>query len=176
LSDPKTTLNVLETERLALRKLTIDDAAFILDLLNEPSFLHFIGDKGVRTVEQARDYIRNGAIASYEQHGFGLFLAFIKDGGVPIGMCGLLKRENLDDVDIGFAFKPQFWLKGYAFEAAAAVMGYGRNTLGLKRIVAITNPDNTGSIRVLEKVGLKFERMIRLSEGAPEIKLFASEV
>lgn len=167
-------MNVLETDRLVVRKLTIDDAEFILGLLNEPSFLRFIGDKGVRTLADARDYILQGPMASYERHGFGLYLTVLKEGAIPIGMCGLLRRETLADVDIGFAFLPGFWSKGYALESAAAVKAYGLNTLGLKRIVAITNPDNEASIKLLGKLGLQFERMIKLSDDGPEIKLFGS--
>ena len=166
-------MNVLETDRLLLRQLTIDDAEFILELLNEPSFLHFIGDKGVRTLEDAREYILQGPIASYERHGFGLYLTALKEGAMPIGMCGLLKRESLADVDIGFAFLPRFWSKGYALESALAVKAYGLDILGLKRIVAITNPDNEASIRLLEKLGLKYERLVRMSEAGPEINLYA---
>ncbi len=167
-------MNVLETERLALRRLTEEDAGFILDLLNEPSFLQFIGDRGVRGVEAAREYLRNGPLASYERHGFGLFLTVLKAGGVPIGFCGLLRRDGLDDVDVGYALLPRYWSQGYASEAAAAVLAYGRETLGLQRIVAITATDNVRSIRVLEKLGLKFERLVRLAEGEPEISLFAT--
>ncbi len=168
-------MKVLETGRLTLRRLTPDDAAHILELLNEPSFLRFVGDKGVRTPDDARDYIANGPIASYEQHGFGLYLTLRKEDDVPIGICGLLKRDTLDDVDVGFAFLPEFWSKGYATESAAAVMDYGRSVLGLKRILAVTSPDNVKSIRVLEKQGFVFERMVRLSEDESEIKLFASD-
>src|SRR5437660_1495232 len=142
-------VNVLETDRLALRRMSMDDATFILQLLNEPSFLRFIGDKGVRTLDDARNYILNGPIASYERFGFGLHLTQLKANDIPIGICGLLKRETLKDVDLGFAFLPQFWRKGYAFESAAAVMAYGRNAFGLKRIVAITSPANEASIKVL---------------------------
>jgi RimJ/RimL family protein N-acetyltransferase len=99
----------------------------------------------------------------------------LKDDGVPIGICGLLKRESLEDVDIGFAFLPQFWRKGYAFESASEVMTHGRKVVGLKRIVAMTSPDNDASIKVLEKLGLRFERLIKLSEDEPEVKLFALE-
>jgi RimJ/RimL family protein N-acetyltransferase len=126
---------------LILRRLETGDAEFILALLNDPSFLRFIGDKGVRTVDDAREYISNGPLASYERFGFGLYLTERKDDGVPIGICGLLKREALKDVDVGFAFLPRFWSKGYAFESASAVMAYGRNVLGLS-IVAIISPDN----------------------------------
>jgi RimJ/RimL family protein N-acetyltransferase len=166
-------VNVLETDRLILRRFIIDDAEFILELLNEPSFLRFIGDKGVRTLADAREYILQGPVASYERHGFGLYLVAIREGAVPIGMCGLLKRESLPDVDIGFAFLPGFWSQGYALEAAAAVKADGLDRLGLKRIVAITNPDNSASIKLLEKIGLKYERLIKLSKDGPEIKLYA---
>lgn len=168
-------MNVLETDRLVLRRLTVDDAELILDLLNQPSFLRFIGDKGVRTLDDARNYISTGPMDSYERFGFGLYLAALKEDGVPIGTCGLLKRESLEDVDVGFAFLPQFWSKGYAFEAASAVVAYGRSVLGLERIVAITAPDNEGSIRVLEKIGLKFERMIRFPQDGAEVKLFGTQ-
>jgi len=169
-------VKALETARLILRWLSGEDAEFILRLLNEPSFVRFIGDKGVRTIDDARNYILRGPVDSYERFGFGLYLTELKDDGVPIGICGLLKRESLEDVDIGFAFLPQFWRKGYAFESASAVMTYGRKVVGLNRIVAITSPENDASIKVLEKLGLRFERMIKLSEDEPEIKLFASEV
>jgi RimJ/RimL family protein N-acetyltransferase len=166
---------VLETERLTLRRLEIGDAEFILGLLNDPSFLRFIGDKKVRTLDDAREYISSGPIASYERHGFGLYLTERREDGVPIGICGLLKRESLKDVDVGFAFLPRFWAKGYAFESASAVMAYARNVLGLSRVVAITSPDNDPSIRLLTKLGMKFESMVRLSEESPEVRLFATE-
>ncbi len=168
-------MKVLETGRLILRWLSVKDAKFILQLLNEPSFVRFIGDKSVRSIDDARDYILNGPVDSYERFGFGLYLTELKENGVPIGICGLLKRESLKDVDIGFAFLPEFWRKGYAFEAASAVMTYGRKVVGLNRIVAITSPENDASIRVLEKLGLRFERVIKLSEDEPAVKLFALE-
>lgn len=164
---------VIETARLILRRLTLDDAEFILGLLNEPSFLRNIGDKGVRNLDHARNYLLSGPIASYEKFGFGLYLVQLKDGHVPIGMCGLLKREALPDVDIGFSFLPQFWSKGYAFESASAVIAHGKREFGLERIVGLVKPGNQGSIRVLEKLGLKFEKMIRILEGETEDKLFA---
>jgi RimJ/RimL family protein N-acetyltransferase len=172
----QSTMVIIETERLILRKLTTDDAEFILNLLNQPSFIHYIGDRGVRTLEDARQYILKGAVASYERFGFGLYLTLLKESEVPIGICGLVKREMLKDVDVGFAFLPQYWSKGYAFESASAVLAYARNTLGIKRILGITTADNQGSIHVLEKIGLKFEQMVKLSEDEVELKLFASEV
>jgi RimJ/RimL family protein N-acetyltransferase len=168
-------LTILETERLILRRMTADDAEFIFKLVNEPSFIRFIGDKGVRIHADAVQYIQTGPVASYERFGFGLYLVELKEGLVPIGMCGLVKRDSLPDADIGFAFLPAFWSKGYAHEAASAVKAYGRDVLGINRLVAITDPDNESSIKLLEKIGLRFERLVRLSEGAPEIKLFASD-
>lgn len=163
---------VLETQRLVLRHLTIDDAPFILRLLNEPSFLQYIGDKNVRTLADAREYILTGPVASYEQNGFGVNLVELKEGGTPLGMCGLVKRPALSDPDIGFAFLPEYWNKGYALESAAAVLEHGQEVFHLARIDAIVNPDNEASVRLLEKLGFQFERMIRLTDGEPEIKLY----
>lgn len=164
----------LETERLTLRELSTDDAPFILRLLNEPSFIRFIGDKQVRSLDDACQYILNGPIASYQQHGFGLFLVTLKSNNIPIGMCGLLKRETLPDVDIGFAFVPEHWHQGYALESAAAVFDYGKDVLKLPRIVAITNKDNETSGRLLEKLGLHFDRIVDLTGTGDETKLFIS--
>jgi RimJ/RimL family protein N-acetyltransferase len=166
-------VKVVETDRLILRRISLDDAGFILGLLNDPSFLRHIGDKGVRTLEDARKYILTGPVASYERHGFGLYLVLRKEDGASIGICGLLKRDSLPDVDVGFAFLPQYCSMGFGFESASAVMAHGRKVLGLERIVAVTSPDNLGSMRLLEKLGMGFERMVRLSEGGPEVKLFA---
>jgi RimJ/RimL family protein N-acetyltransferase len=171
-----TPVNVLETDRLLLRWLSADDAEFILGLLNEPSWIQFIGDRGVRTLDDARAYIQNGPVEMYHRLGFGLYLVERKEDGVPLGMCGLIKRKGLDDVDIGFAFRPGFWSKGYAFEAAAAVVQYARSTLGLRRIVAITAPDNESSIKLLQKLGLKFEKRVTLSEDQSEVMLFGSDL
>jgi RimJ/RimL family protein N-acetyltransferase len=163
---------VVESDRLELRTIDLDDAAFLFDLLNQPSFIRFIGDKGVRSLEDARDYIRSGPLASYQRFGFGMYRTVLKESQASIGICGLLKRDSLEDVDVGFAFLPQYWSKGYAFEAASAVMAYGREALGVGRMVAVTSADNYGSIRVLEKLGMRFEAMVRLFADSPEIKLF----
>ena len=169
-------MKVFETERLILRRLSIQDAAFILELLNDPAFLRFIGDKGVRTPEDARDYIVKEPIDSYDRLGFGIYLTELKTDQLPIGICGLGKKDFLRDVHIGFAFLPQFRSKGFAFEAACAVMTYGRDGLGLNRIVAVVAPDNERSIHLLGKLGLRFERMLRWPEDGSEVKLFASGV
>jgi RimJ/RimL family protein N-acetyltransferase len=166
-------MRVLETERLEMRHLTLDDAEFMFRLVNEPSWLRFIGDRGVRSVDDAREYLRKGALASYAQHGFGLYLTQLKDAAQPIGICGLVKRDTLPDVDVGFALLPQFAGKGYAAEAATAVMAHAREQFGLLRVVAITNPDNRASIGVLEKIGLRFERLIRPVADGDELALYA---
>lgn len=167
-------MTVIQSKRLVLRKLDLHDAEFILELLNEASFLRFIGDKGVRTLADARDYLLQGPMDSYLRFGFGLYLTSLRDAGTPIGMCGLVKRDTLEDVDVGFAFLSRHRSKGYAVESASAVLRYGRQTLRLDRIVAITSPDNRSSIAVLERIGLRFERMVQLSEHGPELKLFGA--
>ena len=151
---------VLETERLNLRHFNVDDdAPFVLTLLNEPSFHRYIGDKKVRNLEDARQYLSNGPIASYERNGFGLLVVELKDSRTAIGMCGLLKREELPHADIGFAFLPDYWNKGFAFEAASAVMKDAGERLKLDRVLAIVNPDNYASMKLLERLGLRFEEM-----------------
>lgn len=165
-------MKVLETERLVLRHLEVADADFIVSLLNEPSFLRYIGDRGVRTVEDAKRYILDVAGKHYEENGFGLYLVEQKSSGESIGICGLVNREGLQDVDIGFAFLHRFWSNGYALESASAVMDYAGETLELPRVVAIVSSDNERSFKLLEKIGLRYERLIRLAENEPEIKLF----
>ena len=166
-------MKVLETERLVVRWLALDDAAFIHELVNEPAWLQFIGDRGVRSLDDARTYLTNGPLAMYARIGFGLFAVERKTDRALVGICGLLKRDNLDDVDLGYALLARFAGHGYARESAAAVLAHGKAALGLKRIVAITSPDNARSISLLESLGFAFERMIRFKEAGPESKLFA---
>ena len=168
-------MKVLETDRLIVRHLTTADAEFIIELLNDPSFIRYIGDKQVRTLDDACAYVRNGPARSYETYGFGLNLVELKSEGMPIGICGLLKRDTLPEPDIGFAFLPAYWNQGYALEAAAAVMKHGRETLGVKVVLAITTPDNEASGKLLSKIGLRFDRVVKLSEDATEVKLFTSD-
>jgi ribosomal-protein-alanine N-acetyltransferase len=165
---------VLRTHRLMIRQFTIGDAEFILSLLNDPAFLRYIGDKGVRTLEDARNYLTTGPIESYRKYGFGLNLVELKATKTPIGMCGLLKRDALEHVDLGFAFMPDYRRQGYAFESASSVLTHGREVFRLNKILAITDPDNQSSIKLLERLGFQFEGMIRLSEDAAEVKLFAN--
>lgn len=167
---------ILSTPRLLLRQLGQDDAAFMLELLNEEPFLLNIGDRGVRNLEDSAAYILNGPVASYQKFGFGLYAVDLRESGTVAGICGLLKRESLDDVDLGFAFLQRFWGQGYARESAQAMMHHARNTLGLQRIVAITAPHNRDSIKLLEKIGFRFEKIIHMPDNQGETKLFSSEV
>lgn len=176
-------MQILETERLVLREIVETDAEFTLDLLNQPSFIKYIGDRNVRSIQEAREFIETRYRKSYRDFGFGLYIVELKaEFSVPefkiqtsLGICGFVKRETLPDADIGFAFLPQFCGKGYAFESANAVMKYGRDVLGLKRVLAITSQDNESSGRLLEKLGFKFEKLINLPTDAEELKLFAAE-
>jgi RimJ/RimL family protein N-acetyltransferase len=164
---------VIETARLRLRRIVPADAAFILRLLNEPSFLRNIGDRQVRTLADAQAFIASGPQASYAKHGFGLYLVELRESAAPAGICGLLKRDVFDAADLGYALAPEFWSKGYASEAAAAVLAFARETLGLTRVLAITKGDNAASIRLLDKLGFRFERMVRMAPDQPEIELRA---
>ena len=145
---------ILTSERLTLSELTPADAAFILELVNEPDFIANIRDAGVRSEADAVGYIESGPRASYAQHGFGLWRIDERASGQPVGICGLLKRDWLDDPDIGYAVLERFRGRGYAVEAARAVMDWGRREKGLRRIVAITSPGNEASGAVLNRIGL----------------------
>ena len=163
---------VLETERLQLCYFSLADAPFVLKLVNEPSWIRFIGDRGVYTVGQAENYLQNGPIASYAAHGFGLYYVRRKVDGVKLGMCGLVKRPSLPHVDIGFAFLPAFTGHGYAFEAATAVLHHAHHDLKLSPIVAITAPDNHRSIKLLQKLGLHVQETISFGEDGSDVLLF----
>lgn len=166
----------IETDRLILRPMTEEDAEFILELVNDPSFIQNIGDRKVRTLEDARAYITNGPVESYRKNGFGLYLVESKETGESMGMCGLIRRNTLNDVDIGYAFLPRYWSRGYAIESALAIKRQARDVIGLKRLVAVVDPQNLGSIRLLEKLGMKFERMVRLAEDDIDLKLFSVDL
>ncbi len=168
-------MRVLETERLVIRHLVPGDAAFMLELLNDPSFIRNIGDRGVRDLEGARDYIGRSAVASHDRHGYGLDLVELKATSEPAGICGLVRRDYLDDPDIGFAFLPRFTGLGYAVESATAVIEHARGVLKLPRVLAIVSPDNERSIRVIEKIGLHYQRMITPPGANQAIRLFTSD-
>lgn len=164
---------VIETERLILRKFTLNDAAFMLELLNTPMWLRFIGDRNVRTVKEAEQYLLDGNIRSYQEYGFGFYVVVVKETNESIGICGIKKREGLDDIDIGFGFLPQFMGNGYGYEAASATLYYASNNLKIKRIVAIVNPENATSISLIKKIGLQFEKMFQFSQNDIELMLFS---
>jgi len=163
----------LRTGRLVIRELSAADAPFMLRLLNEPSFLANIGDRGVRTIPDAEAYIDRGPRASYARHGFGLCAVTLADEGTAIGICGILKRDALPQPDLGFAFLPEYWSLGYAFEAASAVRDFARQTLGLPRLLAIVSPGNDSSIRLLGRLGFVLEGMIAMPGDTHELQLFA---
>jgi RimJ/RimL family protein N-acetyltransferase len=161
---------ILETKRLRLRKFTLNYSLFIIELLNSSEWIEFIGDKNVRTETQAIEYLQNGPLKSYAQNGYGLSLVETKDG-LPVGMCGIIKRESLENPDIGFAFLKEFTGKGYAYEMASATLSYAMNELKLSKISAITLPHNTRSVRLLEKIGMKFIKSFT-SQIGEELLLF----
>jgi [ribosomal protein S5]-alanine N-acetyltransferase len=166
--------NILETERLILRQFTTGDSKFIIELLNSPGWIEFIGDRNIKTDEQAKNYLQNGPLKSYEENGFGLCLVEIKKDRTPIGMCGILKRDNLENADIGFAFLPEFTGKGFAFEMANATITYARDKLKLPVIFAITVPGNKASIKLLEKIGMKFIKLFCFPNDKEELMLYSS--
>ena len=165
-------MNIVNTARLSIRQLTEDDASVILSLLNSQGFLDNIGDRNVRTLEQAKAYIQAGPMASYHDFGFGLYLVELTQTGEAIGMCGLIKRPSLEHIDIGYALLPQFCGKGYASEATAAIMQYGKS-LNLGPIVAIVSPHNHASKAVLMKLGLTFNRSLQLPGDGHEVELYS---
>jgi [ribosomal protein S5]-alanine N-acetyltransferase len=166
---------VAETKRLVLRRFTASDAAFALRLLNEPSFIENIADRGVRTLEQAARYLLEGPIASYQRHGHGLYLVELKPSLQPIGMCGVLKRDGFPDVDLGYAFLPEFWSRGFAFESASAVLDLVRSVLRLPRIVAFVSKGNATSIRLLRKLGFSQAGETNLEPASGIVSLFKLE-
>lgn len=167
---------ILETPRLVLREFTHGDDAFLLRLLNEPSWLRFIGDRGVRTLEDARRYVDDGPRASQARNGFALWCVVPKRTGAPVGMCGLVRRDALPGPDVGFAFLPESWGKGFAVESAGAVLARARDVLGIRRVLAITNPDNAASIRVLERIGMVREGSVRMPGEVLDLALYARDL
>ncbi len=167
----------LHTPRLRLRRFEGDrpeESAFMLQLLNEPSFLRHIGDRGVRTLEAASDYILMGPITSYQRHGFGMNIVEIAATGQSIGVCGLVKRDALPDPDLGYAMLPEHGGHGYATEAAACVLAHARQSLRIDRILAIASAGNAPSISLLLKLGFGFQSMLRLTPGETPLRLYAS--
>lgn len=162
----------LQPDRLSLREFKTDDAPFILQLLNSPSWIRFIGNRNIHSLQDAENYLSEKIIPSYREHGFGLLLVETRNEQIPIGMCGLIKRATLDHVDIGFAYLPEYEGKGYAYEAGMAMMLHARTTLKLPRIIAITTEENLRSVTLLKKLGLTFEKKIRMEGDPDELLLF----
>lgn len=167
--------HVLRTERLGLRRFDLDDAPFILELVNEPEWLRFIGDKGVSSLADAQRYLQTGPLDMYARVGFGLYLVERNTDCVPIGMCGLIKRDALECVDIGFALLARHAGQGFALEAAAATLAHARD-LGLPRLMAITTPDNVASQKLLKKLGMTFDREITMTSDAELLHLFVMDL
>ena len=165
---------VLETDRLNLREYTIDDAPFLLRLVNDPAWLLHIGDRKVYSIEDAERYLLDGSIKSYQDHGFGFWKVELKSTGEPMGSAGLAKRDYLEDVDLGFAFLPEYRTQGYAHEAATSIINFAKKSLNLKNLIAITSQDNIPSINLLAKLGFHFENKFLL-EGE-ELNLYNLEL
>ena len=163
---------IVETERLRLREFAFDDTDFIITLLNSPGWIEFIGDRNVKTTEQAKTYLENGPMKIYENHGFGLWMVELKNDKTPIGMCGILKRDTLDFPDLGFCLLPEFSGKGFAYESANATMTVARETYNLDTICAITLANNTPSIKLLEQLGLQFISTIQFPDDGEELMLY----
>lgn len=164
---------ITQTSRLILRQVDTDDAAFIMALLNDSSFLQYVGDKQVGNLESAKNYIREGPVASYAIYGYGLYLVELIESGEPIGICGLLKRDFLDHADLGFALMPEYCGNGYAFEAAQATVELARDKLQLAQIVAFSANDNARSIKLLEKLGMSFDKLINLPVTDKQVNLYS---
>ena len=165
---------LIETERLLISPLNTAHASFILEIMNSPGWLAFIGDRGIRSIDDAERYIVDGPMASYEKNGFGLYQVALKQNDLSIGICGILKRDTLEHPDIGFALLPAYTGKGYALESAKAMMEYACTTLQLKKVAAITKEKNLRSVQLLQKLGLLFEKKIKLAGNEEELMLFGT--
>ena len=168
-------VTVIETERLLLRRFTLDDAAFVLELVNEPAWIRYIGDRKIRTLDDARAYLQNGPLDMYERLGFGLYLVARKQDEAAIGTCGLVKRDTLEFADIGFALLERYTGQGYAMEAAAETLVHAR-ALGLQRLLAITTRDNRASQKLLGKLGMRLEREIEIAGDPERLCLFSMDL
>lgn len=166
---------MLRTERLVLSKLTCDDAAFIVELLTEPSVMKYVGDKGIRSLDDAKAYLREGPISQYSACGYGLYRVGLRDFGISVGLCGLVRREAFPDPDLGFAFLKSYRSNGYALEAASAVLEEAADRFSLRRILAMADEANTASIRLLATLGFRFERMVTMPGESVAIRQYALE-
>lgn len=167
---------MLETSRLTLHKMTLGDAGLMLAIWNDPAFVRFVGDRGIRAVEEAEDAMRHGILRLYEDYGYGPYRVSLKDSGDAIGICGLFRRDGLDDPDIGYATLPEYCGKGYASEAGRAVIEHARTALGLERVIAIISPENAASIGLIGKLGFEFERMHRMPNDDHDICIYGKSL
>ena len=167
---------IIETERLRLREFNSTDGELIFELLNSQGWLKYIGSRSIATIEDAVNYIETKLQKGYRESGFGFYLVELKATGVKTGMCGLVKREGLDDVDIGFALLPQYENKGYAYESSMAVIQYAKNKLKINKLAAITMPSNLTSVKLIEKLGMKFDKKISLPGDPEELFLYKMEL
>ena len=165
-------MKILETERLVLRQLTEADAAFFMKLANTPSWLKYIGDRNIKSIEASKKYLRDGSIKSYKERGFGFYMVELQENNDLLGVCGLIKRDTLEDVDIGFAFMPEAEGKGFGYESAYSVLNYAKNKLKINRIIAITVPENERSIGLIKKIGLTYEKMVKLEDDGEDLMQF----
>ena len=163
---------ILETERLSLRKLTLADAPFIFELLNSPNWLAYIGEKNVKTIADAENYIQVKMLEHYKKYGFGFYLAITKDTKKSVGLTGFIKRDSLEQIEVGYAFLPSGSGKGFAYESSKAILNYGKEKLDIPFVVAITHPENKSSQKLLLKLGLQFKSMIKLPEFDNECAYF----
>jgi RimJ/RimL family protein N-acetyltransferase len=164
---------LLETQRLVIRELTLEDAPFFFELVNDPDWIRFIGDRNVQTVDDAKDYLQNRIFKSYEESGFGFYAVVLKSSNEVMGISGFVKRDELEHVDVGFAFLPKGRGKGYAFESTEALMNYGVKTFNFQKVLAIANNDNEPSHHLLKKLGFTFEKYVKLHDEEDEISLFS---
>ena len=164
------------SERLSMRQVTAADASFILSLLNEPSFIEGIADKQVHSLEQAIQYIDDSFTKSYHDNGYGMYLVSLREEDIPIGICGLIRRDYRDDFELGYAFAKAFWSKGYAQEAVKAVLNYGQTVLKAKEFIAVTSMDNEASIKTLERLGFVFDKIEKLAAYDEESRLYKLEI
>ncbi|NIA27992.1 MAG: GNAT family N-acetyltransferase [Desulfobulbaceae bacterium] len=162
----------LETKRLSLRRLTLDDAELMLAVWNDPAFIRYVADRGIRTIKAARAALKEGALKLFSDYGYGPFRVALTEDDTPVGVCGLFRREGLDEPDLGFSILPKYWRKGYAHEAARAVVGHAKTDIRLTRLTAIVSPENTASVALIEKLGLQFERMHRLPGDDDDVAIY----
>lgn len=163
----------LHTNRLNIREFHLSDAAFILELVNDPSFIEYIGNKGIRNIQDAQNHIQDNFLSSYAKFGYGAYLVLLKSSNVPIGLCGFFKRDQFESPDIGYAFLPEYRSYGYALEAAKEVLAFGQSALKFEQVLAFTKLDNPASARLLEKLGLPFQKIVEYGAEKEQVRLHA---